>query len=249
MALVLRLATFDALHTLVTPRLPIPTQYAHTLAPFLGALDPDALGRSFKSALKQVQRAQPAYRGGAHDWWGDVIRRTAVGAGADPAAVDASLGAIVPRLLARFSSREGYRLFEDAVPTLRRLRGSGVRTGLVSNTDARMRAVIEDLGLVQHLDVVLLSEDEGVEKPSREIFERACTRLGVTTPGEVVHVGDELECDYRGATAAGLHALLLRRPGPDGEEEHKEAGEDLTGVEVVPGLSAVVDWVRKQNAL
>ncbi|KAH9847634.1 HAD hydrolase subfamily IA REG-2-like protein [Lenzites betulinus] len=244
----IRVVTFDALHTLLTPRLPIYTQYAHTFAPFLGTLDPGAIKRSFKSALKQVQHEQPAYRGGAHDWWADVIRRTAVGAGADPAAVDASLGEIVPRLLARFSSREGYRLFDDAIPTLQRLRDLDIRTGLVSNTDARMRAVIEDLDLIPRLDTVLLSEEEGVEKPSPEMFDRACTRLGAK-PEEVMHVGDELECDYRGAIASGLHALLIRRPGPDGEEEHKEAGEDLTGVQVITGLSSVVDWVQKQNAL
>ncbi len=55
--------------------------------------------------------------------------------------------------------------------------------------------------------------------------------------------------DYLGAKACGLHALLVRRPGPEGEEEHKETGEDLTGVEVVPSLSHVVEWVRGRNSL
>lgn len=32
-------------------------------------------------------------------------------------AVDRSLGEIVPRLLKRFSSREGYKLFDDTLPT------------------------------------------------------------------------------------------------------------------------------------
>ncbi|KAI0365621.1 HAD hydrolase subfamily IA REG-2-like protein [Pilatotrama ljubarskyi] len=242
----IRLVTFDALHTLVTPRLPIYVQYAQTFEPYLGALDPGALKRSFKIALKQVQQEQPVYRGGAQEWWGDVIRRTAVGAGADPKAVDASLGEIVPRLLKRFSSREGYKLFDDSIPTLKRLKELNIHTGLISNTDARMRAVIEDLGLIPHLDTVLLSEEEGVEKPSCEIFQRACARLGVKS-SETVHVGDELDCDYHGAKACGFRALLLRRPGPEGEEERKEPGEDLTDVEVIPSVSHVVEWVQRQN--
>ena len=53
-------------------------------------------------------------------------------------------------------------------------------------------AVIEDLEIMPYLDAVLLSEEEGVEKPSCEIFRRACERLGVK-PWETVHVGDELE--------------------------------------------------------
>lgn len=35
-------------------------------------------------ALKQVQVERPAYASGAPDWWGEVIKRTALGAGADP---------------------------------------------------------------------------------------------------------------------------------------------------------------------
>ncbi|KAI0743842.1 HAD-like domain-containing protein [Daedaleopsis nitida] len=188
----IRLVTFDALHTLVTPRLPVYVQYAQTFEPYLGALDPGALKQSFKSALKQVQQEQPVYRGGAQEWWGDVIRRTAVGAGADPKVVEGSLAEIVPKLLNRFSSREGYKLFDDSLPTLKRLRELDIRTGLVSNTDARMRVVIEDLDILPYLDTVLLSENEGVEKPSAQIFQRACERLGIR-PEETVHVGDELD--------------------------------------------------------
>jgi hypothetical protein len=32
-------------------------------------------------------------------------------------ALDASLSEIVPRLMTRFSSKEGYRAFHDAIPT------------------------------------------------------------------------------------------------------------------------------------
>lgn len=52
-------------------------------------------------------------------------------------------------------------------------------------------AVIEDLGLLPYIDAVLLSEEEGIEKPSREIFLRACSRVGVSMH-EALHVGDEL---------------------------------------------------------
>ena len=34
-------------------------------------------------ALKELQTEKPAYHSGADDWWGEVIRRTALGAGAD----------------------------------------------------------------------------------------------------------------------------------------------------------------------
>ena len=46
--------------------------------------------------------------------------------------------------------------------------------------------------MLSFLDPVLLSEEQGVEKPSAEIYRRACERAGVKTT-EIVHVGDELK--------------------------------------------------------
>lgn len=37
-----------------------------------------------RKALKELQIDKPAYQSGADGWWAEVIRRTAVGAGADP---------------------------------------------------------------------------------------------------------------------------------------------------------------------
>ncbi|KAH9915681.1 HAD hydrolase subfamily IA REG-2-like protein [Fomitopsis serialis] len=204
----IRAVLFDALFTLVAPRLPIYVQYSQTFEPYLGVLEPDLLKKSFKTALKQVQKEKPAYQSGAEGWWGEVIKRTAVGAGADPQAVDRSLDEIVPRLLHRFSSREGYKLYDDSIPT---------------------RA------------------SERAPRTAREMFLRACARLGVQ-PSEAVHVGDELPADYYGAEESGLDALLVRRPGTDGEGEAKEPDEDLSGVAVVSGLAQVVDWVHHKNA-
>lgn len=52
-------------------------------------------------------------------------------------------------------------------------------------------AALDDLGARAYLDAILLSSEEGIEKPAREMFLRACARLGVQ-PSEAVHVGDEL---------------------------------------------------------
>jgi len=207
---------------------------------------------SFKSALKQLQIEKPVYRGadGAHGWWSDVIRRTAIGAGADPQAVDGSLSEIVPRLMTRFSSKEGYKLFDDSLPVLRELRTMNVRTALVSNTDSRMHAVLRDLDVASYLNPIVLSEEMGVEKPSPDIFLRAChdpNANHIPEPEECVYVGDELDCDYRGARATGMHALLVRRPGPEGKGERKEEGENLNGVEVINGLWRLIEWVKAKN--
>ncbi|KAI6157600.1 HAD hydrolase subfamily IA REG-2-like protein [Pisolithus tinctorius] len=250
--MVIKLVTFDALHTLLKPRRPIYVQYSEVFTPFLGVLDPNRIRHSFKSTLKQIQKEKPAYRGeaGVLGWWTEVIRGTAIGAGAHPQVVDASLGQMVSILMKRFSSREGYRLFDDALPVLWQLRKMNVCTALVSNADTRMRLVLNDLEVSSLLQPLLLSEEVGIEKPDLEIFRMARNDFslqGTIRADESLHVGDELDSDYCGAQAAGMHAMLLRRPGPDGDGEHKEVGEDLRHVNVVPSLSAVVDWVKSQN--
>jgi len=125
-----------------------------------------------------------------------------------------------------------------------------IRTALISNADARMRLVLDDLKILPLLQPLLLSEEVGIEKPHSDIF-RMARKDGIAggsiRADECVHVGDELYCDYHGARATGMHALLLRRPGPDGEWEHKEEGEDLRDVSVVPNLFAVLDWVKQRN--
>ena len=85
----------------------------------------------------------------------------------------------------------------------------GVRTGLITNADARIGAlsardvaqpqfmtfavaVLEDLGIAEYLSPVLISETERVEKPSISIFLAACAR-GRVTLVETLHVGDDLE--------------------------------------------------------
>ena len=87
----IRLVTFDALHTIITPQLPIYVQYSQTFEPYLGVLEPQDIKRSFKTALKQLQADKPAYKDGAYAWWGEVIRRTALGAGADAKGMPALL--------------------------------------------------------------------------------------------------------------------------------------------------------------
>jgi hypothetical protein len=75
----------------------------------------------------------------------------------------------------------------------------GVRTGLITNADARIGtlsfdvcdcmfmtctvAVLEDLGVSEYLSPMLISETERVAKPSISIFLAACAR-GRVSPVE-----------------------------------------------------------------
>jgi len=83
------------------------------------------------------------------------------------------------------------------------LHSFGIRTAIVSNGDSRIRAVLQDLSFPKEVQPILLSEEEGVEKPSREIFLRALERVNAMEsekaailPKHCLHVGDELKANF-----------------------------------------------------
>jgi putative hydrolase of the HAD superfamily len=101
---------------------------------------------------------------------------------------------------------------EGAFETLRGLRARGVCTAVVSNGDGRIRAKLASLGLAEHVEFVIDSHDEGVEKPDPEIFRRALARLGVA-PERAAYIGDIYSIDAVGARAAGIQPILIDPTG------------------------------------
>jgi HAD superfamily hydrolase (TIGR01509 family) len=98
-------------------------------------------------------------------------------------------------------------LYPDALPALRALRAAGVRLAAAGNMPAAFEAVVRE-----HVDVVGSSARWGVAKPDPAFFARLAAELGLP-PGRVAYVGDRVDNDVRGARAAGMRAVHLRR-GP-----------------------------------
>jgi len=96
----------------------------------------------------------------------------------------------------------------DAAGTLAALRTRGFRTAVVSNADGRAARQLAAAGLAAHVEAVLDSHEEGVEKPDPEIFRRALARLGVVA-ARAAYVGDIRSIDVAGARAAGLVPVLI----------------------------------------
>ncbi|KAF7975037.1 hypothetical protein HWV62_10517 [Athelia sp. TMB] len=146
----------------------------------------------------------------------------------------------------RFSSSEGYKLYDDTLPTLWALKEMEIQTVILSNSDSRMRLVLDSLGIASYMNLVLLSEESGVEKPNQEMF-KLLFKDAALKPEECLHVGDELEPDYHGALNSGISAFLIRRPGALGDHERKSNGEKVKTEHTISGLQEVVDWVRRRN--
>ncbi|HST16755.1 MAG TPA: HAD family hydrolase [Gaiellaceae bacterium] len=100
-----------------------------------------------------------------------------------------------------------HALLGSAHALLEALRSRGLRLAVVANgwpEPARLtRRRISELGVAERVDAVVLADEVGWRKPDPRIFEAALAALGVDA-AEAVHVGDSLDADVRGASAAGL---------------------------------------------
>lgn len=78
-------------------------------------------------------------------------------------------------------------------------------------TNGSMRP--ERLGLERYFDFIVMSVDHGgIEKPDPRIFEIAVQEARCE-PHELLHVGDHIEYDVRGANDAGVMSVWLNRNG------------------------------------
>ena len=77
-------------------------------------------------------------------------------------------------------------------------------TGFVSGK--LMRQMFSVVGLDTYVDFWLFSDEIGFAKPSLQVYTHL-QRVADVSAGEILHVGDNLEADYKGARAAGLNAL------------------------------------------
>ena len=129
------------------------------------------------------------------------------------------------------------RVPDDVIPALRRLRASGRKLVVVSNANGRMRAALDRVGIGPHVDLVVDSGEEGVEKPDPRIFEIALARAGAESH-RTMHIGDLFHTDVVGARAAGLRPVLLDIADLYGDHD----------CERVRSLDALADLLQRDEA-
>lgn len=148
---------------------------------------------------------------GAKGFWRELIGRVA-----EHLELPAPTPFLAAELFERFAHVEAWEVFADAAAVLPVLRSAGMRLGVVSNFDARLPRLLADCGLADSFDVVVYSEEVGVEKPHPAIFEELLERLKLPA-ASVLHVGDSRRDDVEGAHAIGMQALWLTRDSTRGD--------------------------------
>lgn len=121
--------------------------------------------------------------------------------------------------------------FAEVAAVLDALRAAGSRLVIVSNWDISLYDVLDQIGLRQRVDAVVISAEEGLAKPDPELIRRAVSRVGGDPDSTVWHVGDDPASDIELARAAGVLPILVDRYDQYG---------DLDDVIVLDSLSGLV---------
>jgi putative hydrolase of the HAD superfamily len=111
-----------------------------------------------------------------------------------------------------FAQPAKWRLDDDLLACWAALEGRGLAIAIASNFDERLEHIVTHISPLHRAHRLYISARIGHRKPSAEFF-RSVDRDLCIPPAELLSVGDDLENDYLGATAAGWQAILVDRSG------------------------------------
>jgi len=129
------------------------------------------------------------------------------------------------------SARNAVELYPEVRACLERL-SAQYRIASLSNGNA----CLVTIGLDHLFHAMIAAHTHGAGKPDPALFHTACRELGCA-PEEVVHLGDDIELDVRGARGAGLHAVWINRGS------HTWPGDDVP--DTVADLEAFERWLAQ----
>jgi putative hydrolase of the HAD superfamily len=204
----IRVLLFDAAGTLFHLPRGVGAHYAEVARRHGSDLAPGALESAFRAAWKRAAPVPETRTPRPDDdraWW-RALAGEAFAACGDPHVIDRCFD----DLWEHFAQPGVWELFPEVRGVLQTLAATH-RLGIVSNFDSRLHRILASLGIDSYFEHVIVSSEAGAEKPSAHIFQVALQRFGLA-PHEALHIGDDPEADWHGATAAGLHAFKLRRP-------------------------------------
>lgn len=197
----IRAVTLDVGHTLIEPRESVGDVYARAAAQHgCTNVSRTDLEQRFQLAL---QRAGSAVNTRAD--WAHIVDNTFAGLLERPPSET-----FFPDLFRHFGQPEAWRVYDDVWPALDALAQAGVRLGIISNWDDRLRHLLTGMNLAARFEVIVVSCEVGRAKPAPEIFAAAARAFNLP-PLEMLHVGDNAMADVAGARAAGFRAVQITR--------------------------------------
>lgn len=99
------------------------------------------------------------------------------------------------------------KLYDYVIPLFDWLKEREIRIAILSDLTAHIqyRKIIQ-LGIDSYINLLVTSEEAGVEKPDKEMF-RLIMKKSLLSANELIMIGDSIERDISGARALGIQGI------------------------------------------
>lgn len=138
--------------------------------------------------------------------------------------------------------KEQCRPRPNVVDTLFKLRSAGLKVGLISDCGSEVPDIWSNLALAPLMDATVFSCCVGATKPDLSLYTIACGQLDVN-PSRCLYVGDGGSRELTGASAMGMHPVLIRVGYESHLDIHRIDAVEWKGV-VISDISEVLEIVK-----
>ena len=139
---------------------------------------------------------------------------------------------------------------DNTKETLTKLKESGIKLGIVSNTfvhSSSLEKHLEQLGILDFFAVRLYSYEFDFRKPDARIFRAAAERIGEMLEN-ILFVGDQIDRDVKAAAKAGMQAVLKAAYTNAGKKTPKGAWK-INQLSELPGLIEKINAETSHKSL
>ena len=100
-------------------------------------------------------------------------------------------------------------LYPDATQCLKNLCHK-YKIGIIANQELGTKDRLQQQGILQYIDLVIASAEEGVAKPDEKIFKIALERAACKS-GNAIMIGDRIDNDIIPAKNLGFHTIWIKQ--------------------------------------
>ncbi|MGM0837918.1 MAG: HAD family hydrolase [Bacillota bacterium] len=130
--------------------------------------------------------------------------------------------------------------FPHLISMLEELKRNNLLLGIITNGYVQFQMDnVKALGIEKYMDLILVSEWEGIKKPDPQIFQRALKKLQLL-PEESIFIGDHPDNDVKAAQQVGMKGIW-KRNAQWNDVEADDIVADLAEV------SFIIEELNKKN--